>query len=539
MKFLCDNCKAKYQIADDKVAGKTVRMKCRKCGHLIEIRASVTDASVATGLPPEAIVSDRPPAVETPAPAAGKAATAPRAVPGPSAGAKKAPSAGATKPSAPLKPATAGAPKPAPRPAGGGLASAFNKAVKDEPKPIEDDNNVTRALDMSSPASSEEWYIGVNGVPVGPVRLSEIRAKVAQGGINEDSLCWREGFEEWLPLKTFPELLELLEGVARSRSVTPPPTSARGGSLSNPGSARSAPPPRSNVIPFGRTATAEKLEDEPRAEVLADPFAAPPVVAVPAPAPSGLDAFAIPAPAPVPAFSPSEAPPERRRAGGIPPAAWVAIVAALALGVTAGSVLFSKPPPPPTVQIVTVTAPSPAAPVPTTTGNTDPVADVKPDGSSAAPKATGGPKVAQANNTVPDKKDDPPPAPLPGVGTLPGGGPSPLPGGGPGPTPGAGGGAEPLSGGDVQRVVNNGKNSLKRACWEPALAAKSANAPSSARVSVAMVIGPDGRVRSANASGGDGYPGLAACIGGRVRSWVFPPSSGETNATPSFTFVTQ
>ena len=23
MKFLCDNCKAKYQIADDKVAGKT------------------------------------------------------------------------------------------------------------------------------------------------------------------------------------------------------------------------------------------------------------------------------------------------------------------------------------------------------------------------------------------------------------------------------------------------------------------------------------------------------------------------------------
>ena len=34
MKFLCDNCKAKYQIGDEKVAGKTVRMKCRRCGHL-------------------------------------------------------------------------------------------------------------------------------------------------------------------------------------------------------------------------------------------------------------------------------------------------------------------------------------------------------------------------------------------------------------------------------------------------------------------------------------------------------------------------
>jgi predicted Zn finger-like uncharacterized protein len=539
MKFLCDNCKAKYQIADDKVAGKTVRMKCRKCGHLIEIRASVTDASVATGLPPEAILSDRPPAAETPAPA--KAATAPRAVPGPSAGAKKpVPSAGATKPSAPLKPATAGAPKPAPRP-GGGLASAFNKAVKDEPKPIEDEN-VTRALDMSSPASSEEWYVGVNGVPVGPVRLAEIRAKVQQGGITEDSLVWREGFEEWLPLKTFPELLELLEGIVHSgRSVTPPPTSARAGSLSNPASApRSAPPPRSNVIPFGRGATAEKLDEEPRADAMADPFAAPPpVAAVPAPAPSGLDAVAIPAPAPVPAFSPSEAPPERRRAGGIPPAAWVAIVAALATGVTAGSVLFSKAPPPPTVQIVTVTAPAPAVPVPTATGGSaDPGTDPKPDGSVAAPKATGGPRVA-ANNPPPDKKDDTtPPAPLPGVGALPGGGPSPLPGGGPTPG-GGGGGTEQLSQSDVQRVVNNGKNSLKRACWEPALAARSANAPSSARVTVNIVIGPDGRVRSANATGGDGYPGLASCIGGRVRSWVFPPSSGETTVAPSFTFVPQ
>src|SRR5450432_2362421 len=45
VKFFCEQCKAKYQIADDKVAGKTVRMKCRKCGHLIELRAEVTESS--------------------------------------------------------------------------------------------------------------------------------------------------------------------------------------------------------------------------------------------------------------------------------------------------------------------------------------------------------------------------------------------------------------------------------------------------------------------------------------------------------------
>ena len=48
MRFLCEQCKAKYQIADEKVAGKTVRMKCRKCGHLIEVKAEVTETSVAS-----------------------------------------------------------------------------------------------------------------------------------------------------------------------------------------------------------------------------------------------------------------------------------------------------------------------------------------------------------------------------------------------------------------------------------------------------------------------------------------------------------
>ncbi|MEM1413747.1 MAG: zinc-ribbon domain-containing protein, partial [Myxococcota bacterium] len=38
MKFLCDNCKAKYQIPDEKIAGRTLRMNCRKCGSAIVIK---------------------------------------------------------------------------------------------------------------------------------------------------------------------------------------------------------------------------------------------------------------------------------------------------------------------------------------------------------------------------------------------------------------------------------------------------------------------------------------------------------------------
>jgi predicted Zn finger-like uncharacterized protein len=38
MKFLCRNCKAKYQIADEKVAGRTLRMACQQCGEQIVVR---------------------------------------------------------------------------------------------------------------------------------------------------------------------------------------------------------------------------------------------------------------------------------------------------------------------------------------------------------------------------------------------------------------------------------------------------------------------------------------------------------------------
>src|SRR5690348_16665270 len=38
MKFLCSHCKAKYQIADERLAGRTLRMTCRSCGQEILLR---------------------------------------------------------------------------------------------------------------------------------------------------------------------------------------------------------------------------------------------------------------------------------------------------------------------------------------------------------------------------------------------------------------------------------------------------------------------------------------------------------------------
>ena len=47
MKFLCDNCKAKYQIPDEKIRGRTLKMKCRKCEHPILIKGPQEAAAAA------------------------------------------------------------------------------------------------------------------------------------------------------------------------------------------------------------------------------------------------------------------------------------------------------------------------------------------------------------------------------------------------------------------------------------------------------------------------------------------------------------
>src|SRR5262249_22223558 len=76
MKFLCPQCKAKYRIADEKLHERaSSRMKCRKCGHVIDIAsATVPDDSIP------------PPGVAPAAPVAGAGlknpVTSPRGTPG-------------------------------------------------------------------------------------------------------------------------------------------------------------------------------------------------------------------------------------------------------------------------------------------------------------------------------------------------------------------------------------------------------------------------------------------------------------------------
>ncbi|WP_044985704.1 GYF domain-containing protein [Sorangium cellulosum] len=341
MKFICDNCKAKYQIGDEKVAGKMVRMQCRRCGHLIQVSASVTESSVARALPvepPRATADDAqlaPPSDEAPpaglgatvadagaasaprpppassrgqgaAPAPPRPASqalprpggaprppaAPRAAPGPVSGPRPAP--GAPMPGTPA-PAVPRAAQPAPaaprvaQPAAAAPRAAQPAAAPAGPaapaaraaEPAAAAGAFTRSMSNDRPlgkapavraTASEDWYVGVGGVPLGPVRLAVIREKALAGAVDGDSLVWREGFDEWLPLKNFPELLEIVTQAQTTRVSAPARrTSSTGFAAVQPQVPPSAKAPSSSrVPPLAAAAPARSAALEPEAPGLSE-----------------------------------------------------------------------------------------------------------------------------------------------------------------------------------------------------------------------------------------------------------------------------
>ena len=278
MKFLCDQCKAKYQIADEKVQGKTLRMKCRKCGHVIEIRAITGDTKPSSLPPPGQPSSGATMQVDSLSDEAAAAALANPTIPqAPKNPFAARPAAGApAKPSPPRPTTGTGAGVPRPTGLGGGLLGGRADATgpraplaasptgprplganKPEPpkKPAveEDDNGPPSALanafnrsvakkpEITNPSSSastdppaEEWYVAIDEVPIGPIRLTDLRAKYGAGNVTDDSLVWREGFEEWRPLRTLAELHELVrEEVSQPRGSIMPGAPSKGGAQRN------------------------------------------------------------------------------------------------------------------------------------------------------------------------------------------------------------------------------------------------------------------------------------------------------------------
>ena len=178
MQFVCNNCKAKYEIPPDRITGRILKIRCRECGNVIEIRG---DAILA------------------------RAGDKPKAAPGPSGKAGALPSsllkdkfkASFTK-GKPLKISSA-APRTAAEP-----ATRADKLLKMAQKAE------ARAMEMKE---SDKWYVAIKSSPVGPVNKAKVRAYIRKADLTLSSLVWREGFNDWKPLRTVPELSQIFDEV--------------------------------------------------------------------------------------------------------------------------------------------------------------------------------------------------------------------------------------------------------------------------------------------------------------------------------------
>lgn len=186
MKFHCDRCKTRYSIADDRVKGKILKIRCKNCAAVITVKEGDGDEAVATAAPAGPSQTGPQPRASSVAPAIPKAAVA--------SGVRPAVSSPAV-----AKPAVA---TPA-------LAGAFARAIKaPEPAP-------------PPPSYEAEWYVSLDGEQFGPYTLARAQDWVASQAPGEELHCWSEGFDDWLPVE---KVSHFRGRRASSRPSTRPPS---------------------------------------------------------------------------------------------------------------------------------------------------------------------------------------------------------------------------------------------------------------------------------------------------------------------------
>jgi predicted Zn finger-like uncharacterized protein len=222
MKFTCDSCSAAYMISDEKVGPSGVKVRCKKCGHVIVVRRR-TEKDVA--------------AVKVEA------------------------FAGAAAVAAEPRPAGAGPAAAAATPANGAgldaeLGQAFDHAfgatrpAEKEPSPSPDlsrtelmgsDEAAKVFADQGTAPAATEWYVAIGQAQVGPLPLAEVKRKWEAGDVGPDSLVWRPGMGDWTPLSAVSELAAYLAPVPQGSS-----RSARAGDAAP---AATGPEPRAPAAP--------------------------------------------------------------------------------------------------------------------------------------------------------------------------------------------------------------------------------------------------------------------------------------------------
>lgn len=183
MKFLCGSCRTKYQISDEKVRGKILTIRCKKCGAKIIVRESLArDAGGATAVAP--IADEQQVEVER------------RSVAAQGHG-------------------------------GAALAHAFDAAMKGQGGEADDMPTSIAPVPANLDIAGVEWYVAIDGEQHGPFAFAEIVRKVTDGQVIGRHYVWHDGMEGWSRVRDVEDLCGYL-GSGKKKPPPPPPPQADG-----------------------------------------------------------------------------------------------------------------------------------------------------------------------------------------------------------------------------------------------------------------------------------------------------------------------
>ncbi len=174
MRFVCDNCRAQYMISDDKVGASGVKVRCKKCGNVIIVRPP-QDASAEADAALRGLEESAPPTPGLDAPTGESSIFS-----------------GVDDDE---------------------IGAAFDSALgerHDEPLAPQDEEAPPPEANLppvsDGPPRAQDWFVAVDEKQTGPLTPDAIREYWDRGEIGPDSLTWRQGFEDWVPLSEVSEL---------------------------------------------------------------------------------------------------------------------------------------------------------------------------------------------------------------------------------------------------------------------------------------------------------------------------------------------
>jgi len=494
MKFVCEHCNAKYNIADSKVRNKVLKIRCRKCNNVIEVRdPSLSKLSATPGAEEQ-----RP---------TGKS--------------KGSPSALESRFAKSFKSAAAAKPKGTP---------GLYKAVKRTAEAIGRDE-----------AELPIWFVAIDRKPVGPIPAKSVHRHQKAGRVSDDSLVWKEGMPDWIALRNCKELVGLLARLDIEESLSGPPAAPeapRRGLLAGDEREAVAGPLRGrsvgvvsdrlDVPPAPEPMSAPAVLDEAIAEAKASPPDA--AAADRVDASFFSDDFSAGMESSVAALQPIS-PPKVTGADR-----WVKFAAVgffgLAIVVLVVVLFFTGGPAEGEVvkEVVEVVKERVVEVEKEKIVYRDrPVVDMGETGGEESGAKSGGKKAGKPKNGEKDL-DAEKKRLLEQMGLSSPSGDHKLVGGSTGGKQGdaAGSGSSALSQEQIRATVNKNRSSLQL-CYERSLKQGEAPEDRDVKVLTTFTVTPSGMVKTVGISGsGAALPGLKGCIVGSVKKWVFPASSGSS-----------